>query len=419
MPKFVHRFRIVGHSAIYLGSSATGKLIAFLLLPIVTAYLSPADYGKWSTYQALLSAMACLVGLNLQTNITRSYFRVDRGELSKLLAHLFMTLGGSTLVVSSLCYPFWVSETPAAIELDWLVALPLVAAIQTVSSLNLTLLRLEQKPWAFASLEVGSGLIYAAMLYALLTLGWGWTSQVISLWTSSLIFAAVSAVQLAMGHRLWHPPDTRCFRSILAISLPQVPNMLAGFALALGDRLLIQYYLGLEAVGVYGIAYNLGLVMQTFCDSVFKAWNPVMYRSLAEADLQLPSVVRQIRWVMLGLLVVAAAFVAILKPLATWILPESYRPALNIVWIVVASYWVRALYQIGHALLIHVGNTRPLIRANILAAIANVALNVWLLPDYGIEAAAWNTLAGYAIAAAITLSYQQRQFPLPWRELFG
>lgn len=388
------------------------------MIPVVTAFLVPADYGKWSTYQALLNATACLVGLNLQSNITRHYFRVSRDDLSKLLAHLLMTLAASTLLIGSVFLLAGSWSTAAGIEVPWLLALPAVAAFQTLTAFNLTLLRLAERPWSFAGQEIGIGLIFAAILYTLLIHGQGWTSQVISLCVATSVFALISAIQLGLRYRPWHAADAACFRSILAISLPQVPNMLATFSLAMSDRLLIQHYLGLEAVGVYGMAYNLGMLMQALCDSVFKAWSPTLYRSLADPSVRPKVVVHQVRGVLLGLLGMAAAYVLALKPVAKWLLAPSYWPALDIVWVIVASYWVRSLYQVGHALLIHVGNTQPLIRANIIAAFANIALNLWLLPHYGIEAAAWNTLAGFAIATLITLSHQQRLFPLPWRELF-
>lgn len=53
----------------------------------------------------------------------------------------------------------------------------------------------------------------------------------------------------------------------------------------------------------------------------------------------------------------------------------------------------------------------PIITA--AATALNLGLNLWLIPSNGIAAAAWATVAGYALMAAMGLMFSNRLFPIP------
>ena len=68
--------QIVKNSVIYLGSSILSKSIPFLLLPILTKYLSPAEYGNLSIFLIFISIYGAFVGMALHTNIAKNYYKV-------------------------------------------------------------------------------------------------------------------------------------------------------------------------------------------------------------------------------------------------------------------------------------------------------------------------------------------------------
>ena len=62
----------------YFASSILNRSIPLLLLPVLTGYLAPEDYGLLSVFQALMAFLVPVIGMNLHANITRVYFREDR-----------------------------------------------------------------------------------------------------------------------------------------------------------------------------------------------------------------------------------------------------------------------------------------------------------------------------------------------------
>src|SRR5262245_37569837 len=61
----------------YLASNVLAAAIPLLLLPILTRYLSPAEYGETAMFQTVVGAAGALVGLGTVGAAVRKYF--DKG----------------------------------------------------------------------------------------------------------------------------------------------------------------------------------------------------------------------------------------------------------------------------------------------------------------------------------------------------
>src|SRR5690554_5589444 len=85
--------------AIYLGSSVINKAIPFLLLPILTKYLTPEEYGILAIYQVMMSFAMPLVGMNMQNNITRNFFKETKEYVGRMVFNLLVVLTGAATLI--------------------------------------------------------------------------------------------------------------------------------------------------------------------------------------------------------------------------------------------------------------------------------------------------------------------------------
>ena len=58
--------KLVRNTFVFSSAEVANKAIPFLLLPVITRYMGPADYGKVAIFIALMNALAVFVGLNSQ-----------------------------------------------------------------------------------------------------------------------------------------------------------------------------------------------------------------------------------------------------------------------------------------------------------------------------------------------------------------
>ena len=91
--------QVIKNSIIYLGTSIINKAIPFLLLPIMTRYLTPADYGILAIFLVLNNFLSAFVGMNIHSNISINYYSVPRAELAKIIGNIMIILSFTSSMV--------------------------------------------------------------------------------------------------------------------------------------------------------------------------------------------------------------------------------------------------------------------------------------------------------------------------------
>lgn len=90
----------------YVGSNILNAAVPFLMLPILTRYLTPKDYGIVSMFQVLAAVIAPFSGLALHGAISRQYFERDRINFPQYLGNCLYILVVSTLITAFILLSF-------------------------------------------------------------------------------------------------------------------------------------------------------------------------------------------------------------------------------------------------------------------------------------------------------------------------
>jgi O-antigen/teichoic acid export membrane protein len=89
-------------SATYLLSNLLSAAIPFLLLPVLTRFLAPAQYGPVAIYQTLLTGLVAFIGLTGNGAAAVKYYENDISatELKYYIGSCFVVLAGTTLLAA-------------------------------------------------------------------------------------------------------------------------------------------------------------------------------------------------------------------------------------------------------------------------------------------------------------------------------
>ena len=87
--------RLGRHSAIYGLGGLVSRILAVLLLPLYTNYLTPSDYGQIETLLALTTVMTIILRFGISSAFFRFYFDVedDTGRRLVLRTSFWFTMG--------------------------------------------------------------------------------------------------------------------------------------------------------------------------------------------------------------------------------------------------------------------------------------------------------------------------------------
>jgi O-antigen/teichoic acid export membrane protein len=353
----------------------------------------------------------------------RERARVVAATLGLRLAASAIAFVGSLLLVIPLAGFLFSGEALAASDVlpAFLLIAPVVA-FDTIATIPLSFLRAERRPMSYSLVSftralLGSGLIVVAVVVLQL----GVTGVVlgsaiaagVSLWVGLEAMRRAGVLRVA-----WDAPLTR---AMLGFSLPLVPAAIAGWTLNLSDR----YFLatigpaadGLSVtstVGVYALGYTVGLVINALLVAPFSlAWGAAYWEIAKRPDAPIA-----FRRVLSAFVVVAAFLATALGTLGTdavrWFATPEFDLARYVIPFSAFAYVGYGMYTILTTGLNLESETRrvPLVIGT--AAVANVALNIVLIPPFGFRGAALGTLLSYGLQALLAGVVTQRVYPVPW-----
>jgi O-antigen/teichoic acid export membrane protein len=418
------------HAAVYGMAGLLLQAGGFILLPLYTRCLSPADYGVLEVLGRLAETVGtCLLfGGFRQALLTFYQQSVTAAERARLvgttLSLLAATclLGGGLVLFLAPHLASWLeriapSEGPS-IGSGLLRLAVLGVLVEPLTLIPLTLIQARVESTLFVAVNLCQFVFRLALLLVLVVwLGLGVAGVLTALVLTAGLFGIVLCGREITRGASW--PDREQARSLLRFALPLVPGGLCFFLLHHGDRFVLFRCAGREEVGIYALGYKLAMVVTTLSlNPLYMVWSAQMYEVARQDDAPMvfgrvfTRVLAAYLLVGLALLLFADEVVALLAGApyarATLVVP----PVLLACFCQAGASLMDAAFYVRHRTALKLGIT-------LSATAVMIVLYAWLIPAYGSIGAALATLGGFAFLAARTWRVSQRIFPVhyEWHRL--
>ncbi|MCO5316220.1 MAG: lipopolysaccharide biosynthesis protein [Solirubrobacterales bacterium] len=406
--------RLATTGAAYTAASIISKLIAVALLPLYTRYLTPADYGAAEIMFGAVVAASIVIRLGVIEALLRFYYKSGESPervVSTSFAVLFWAGLVSVLVLMPLAGPL--SELLLG-ESDPTLARIAIAGlwVLTLSEYLLTLFRLDERARPFFLVTMLSVLVtipVTVILVVPLDLG------AIGLLAGSYGTGVVTVTGLILYHRrrLSLLPDRPLLGRLLRFGLPTMPAELSLYSLSFIDRILIARMLGLKEAGLYSLAVKVSQGIAVLVRGFQLAFPPLAY-SITDDDEARRAYSAVVTW-FVAVMALVVSFVWLAAP---WIVrifaAPDFFPAAEVVGPVSAGAALYALYMVLLVVLGRTGRTEYNLPATLAGLVVNVALNLLLLPHWGIVGAGVALVASYFVVVVLMYVFTQRLFPVPY-----
>jgi O-antigen/teichoic acid export membrane protein len=413
---------LLRHSAIYGFGSVVARVLAVLLLPLYTRYLSPSDYGLIETLIALSAVLTALVAQGMKSAFFRFYFDSIEPERRLIVVRtaFWYVLAASTAVL--------IAGAALAQPISWLLfdtrthdGLVIAAFVGLWAALNYeqmtSLFRVEQRSSAYVTATLlNVALTIVATVLLVVVFDKGPLGVLIGNFTGTLIvYAGLLAYSRgALGLQF----DRSLYRAMNRFGLPLVPSAVALWMTNFSDRFFLVKLADPREVGLYSIGVRIASAIVLLLTAFRLAWPAFAYSIEDDREAK-----RTYSFVLTYVVYFCCWLALALGLLAPWLLKlittEPFYPAEDVVAPLafgVAAFGAYVVVQIG------TGRARQT-RSNWLvtgaAAVVNVALNLALIPSYGRMGAAVATVSAFSILFVAMAWRAQRVFPVPyqWRRV--
>lgn len=414
--------RLSSQSLVYGLGGLVSRILAVLLLPLYTRYLSPADYGQVETLVALTAVLAIVLRMGIASAFFRFWFdaRSPAEHRTVLRTSFWFTMATAT---AGLAFLVALAEPISRLLFGTGDAAELVIAsgVALWASTNYeqltSVFRVEQRPGAFVA---------ASLVNVVLTIGATVTLVVVfeqgPLGVIVGNFAGTLAVYAALlGYRreqLGLELSRPLLREMNRFGLPLVPSALFLWATNFSDRFFLVSLADAAEVGLYSVGVRIASAMVLLLTAFRMAWPAFAYSIEDEGEAR-----RTYAFVLTYLVAVSSWVALALALLSPWLVGWLAAPAFDEASRVVGPLAFAAVALAGYVVVvIGIGRTKRT-RFNWVVtgagAAVNVALNLALIPRYGMMGAAVATIAAFVVMFAGMAWWSQRVYPVPyqWRRV--
>ncbi|TFD95756.1 lipopolysaccharide biosynthesis protein [Jeotgalibacillus sp. R-1-5s-1] len=407
--------RIGADSLLYAFMNVGTKLIAFIMLPIYTMYLTPAEYGALDLIDRMTSMLTFLIIFG--TDSALAYYYFETKDAKKRLEHvrnvLYFRL--SVVVVLFLLVVLF-DQAIAGFLFEDMVYLPMLYLAMTVLLLDslvvviLMVMRFDFKTKRVVIFTVAKMFLIALISYLFLV----YVAQdpEVVLYGRIISVAIVLVMLLFMSYQYLVPKiNWSSMKEMLKYATPLVPASIAFWVIASSSSLFIQYFGTQSEVGIYGAATKLATIITLVTSGVQLAWRPYSMSIKDKPDS--PVLFSKVYYILLLIGTFGLLVIATIMPWLIGILGEEYESAYQYVALVSAATFLNFFYLIISVGLFFKKKTGVISATFGIVALVNLALNFALIPPFGIWGAVISYLASYMAAITFIFSKSQKYYHVP------
>lgn len=413
--------RAVGRNTII---QFVGKIISTLLglvtVAMIQRYLEPAGFGAYTTVMAYLGFFSVLADLGLYLLLVRELAKPDAdadyvaGNLLGLRwVSVAIILGLGTILIFILPYEAQVRQAVAAGVLAYVA----IAATQLLTAVY-------QKHLAMGRVVVGeliSRVAWLAGSWLVISMAAGLSAFMAVIVVANVLFLATLWTAAKKFISLRPRFDAKYWRYLFLETWPIAISVVLNLIYFRADTLILAWLRPAYEVGLYGAAYKILEILNTFPLMFVGLLLPALGMAYAGHDRD-----RFIRLYQRGFGLLAMAAVPLVvggwilaEPILVLIGQQAYAPAapiLRLLLIAVAALYLNSLS--GHVVTV-IGRQRQMVWAYLTVAIIGLAIYLTLIPMYGTRGAAIGTIVTESLTAIVgsIMVFRTIHFHLDFRGL--
>ena len=403
----------------YLSGSILNSALPLLVVPVLTRYLSPADYGLVATSTVLTQILIVFIGLNAYGLVARSHFDDDPAGLRRLvstsvllsLAVAALLLGLAFLLGGPVAR---ITQFPAA----WLPAVILIALASVFQGVYLGLVQARSEPLLYISVQTIGGVLNLGLsLLLVVQFGMDWRGR---MWALVLSLSAVALFclhglifRLGLLRPVFH--GTAC-RQLMAFGVPLIPHVIGGWVMTMAARLYLNNMASVSDTGLYSLAFNLTSPLSMIIGAANNAFMPTLFQRLSGKEA-FDKV--QFCRVLLGV-ALALPLLALLGAMAArFALPflvgrKFYAASEYMTWMAL-TYAVQGVYFIFGNFVVYSKQTSLMTwRADFLGGVVLMIACPVLIRMNGPIGAAQATCVAFTASTLGCITAARKAYPMPW-----
>lgn len=397
---------LVKNTAIITFGKICTQFLSFLLLPLYTSVLTTGEYGTIDLIFTYSSFALSFVTLALEQALFR--FLIDvREDKEKCGSYITTTV----LVSFTISFVFCVIASLIGLALDnnlfFYFGMALMAS--TVSAVALQILRGlgDNFGYTVAGFISALGQISCNILF-LVVFKYGVAGMMLASVVGNVICGIVAYFRCNLKELIkasyFRKSD---FKAMLKYSFPLIPNQLSWWALNASDKVIVQFFIGVDGNGLIAVANKFSSVYISFSNIFNISWTESVALHIHDKDAE-DFISRTINSVYKLFLSACCGIIVCMPFVFPIMIHSQYNEAYGLIPIFMLASLFNVVVSLYGVIYVAHKKTVEIAKTAIYAALLNIISHLILIRFVGIYAAALSTMIGYGGMAIYRYFHSRR-----------
>jgi O-antigen/teichoic acid export membrane protein len=397
------------------------RALGFALLAVYSRFLSPREYGVVALAETVGVFVGIFSGFGLESGSRRLYFQFDH-DPNRLRCYLNSVLrlaavcAALTVFVAFLLGPRvvpWLAPVLGVSFFPYVALAVVTAAAGQLFQCRINIYQCEGRVGAAVGFGALQSIVTSILTLCLVV----WARRgAVGLLTGRMLGSLIAlviatAVSQSILRARWQVSDAT---ETLRLSLPLLLHGLIGAGLISIDRFILKWFRPLSEVGLYSLAYSLGMVMPLFTSSLSKAWAPLFFSLQRSGEEGREVAGRIFGDLALGLAAIASVCSLFVPGAVVWFVDRRYWAAGRVAPILLGAFLCQSFTMLFQLSVVQTKRTPVVLAVSSVSLAINVSLNFVLIPRWGMFGAAYASLATYAAQLILMALAAQHLLPMPY-----
>lgn len=421
--------RLGKETAIYGLSTIIGRMLNFLIVPFYANVLLPTENGIISNVYAYIAFAFIFFSYGMEPAYMRFVSTLEHGDKKQNFSVPFFSLLLTSCIGALIIH--WNSPWIAAligVDVSYYHCIQYAGWILCFDALTIipfASLRMERKAKTFALLKLFN-ILCNLILNLVLILGLRMHAEGVFLANVLASGCTFILMLVIIFHQVTFKLPLRLYRELLHFGLPYIPAGLAGIAMQVIDRPIVQALKGDAMLGIYQLNYRLGIFMMLIVGMFDYAWRPFFLGHAKDPDAK-QLFAKVFTYYVLGAMTIFLSVslfigdIVRMRFFGKQFFPSLYWQGVEIVPWVLLAYVFTGAYVVFVVGVYLEKKTKYLPLISGAGALLNVGANFLLIPRIGILGAAISTLLSYIVMAVGMYFASQRFYRVEyeWGKVMG
>lgn len=387
--------RLIKNTGIIAIGNMSTKLVSFLLLPLYTSILSLTEYGIVDYIVSVSTFCVPFISVLMDESMFR--FLIDcktEKERTKIISVSMLIIAVGGIIFLIVAVPIlWIIKYQYAV---YVVLYVLSAVLSTMMSALLRGIGRTDYYAVFnfltSLLKILFNVLFIAVLY------WGVKGMLLASILAQLCVPLMYIYKLKIWKYIsFDGVNKQLAEEMIRYSVPLIPNKISWLIINLSDRIIIMNVLGSSASGLYAVSYKFPNLMDTVYGFFYQSWKESSARVMGERsqDEFYNMIYRYLKDFMYSVVLIMTAFMPLVFHV---MIDEAYFEGILLVPILLLGTYFANISGFYGGIFTAYKDTKIMGTTTIAAAMINIIVNLILIYNLGLYAAALSTLvANFAV----------------------